>query len=215
MLLRVLFHKQTSFLRKQSCNNQTYRVFKPNLKMSQRQGQTNRTNAQGEPLTEDELRDQLHEEIERRARPCSNKNYECTLPRLGDYKFCLKHILQDDRAPYKQCAYVYPWTSRKCPDPAPILANNKRDATLTTYCFEHTSLVRLDKTRRCVGQFKKCVTNETLLADVMHHVKKKDTARSSNSPEIDLEADDEEINIDVSSNDPFSKKLNPWFNQLI
>jgi len=54
------------------------------------------------------LRDALHTEIENKTKACSNRTYDCTIPRIAGYDFCTRHILQDPRAPYKQCAYIYP-----------------------------------------------------------------------------------------------------------
>lgn len=65
------------------------------------------------------LRDQLHLEIENKTKACSFSKYDCGGQRLVGYEYCLKHILQDPRAPYKQCAYAYPITGKRCLQPAP------------------------------------------------------------------------------------------------
>lgn len=39
---------------------------------------------------------------------CLHKSFECSLPVEAGYSYCIKHILQDPSAPYKQCTFAYP-----------------------------------------------------------------------------------------------------------
>lgn len=110
------------------------------------------------------LRDQLHEEIEQKTKACSNIVYDCTLPRIDGYEFCLKHILQDPKAPYKQCCYTYPRSSKRCVHPAP-----KKDV-YTNFCFEHSRQTQLAITKAKCGTFRNVETNDTLLRELAHHV---------------------------------------------
>lgn len=45
---------------------------------------------------------------------CRNSTYECSLPLIEGYGYCIKHILQDPSAPYKQCNYIYPSNGKQC-----------------------------------------------------------------------------------------------------
>jgi KAT8 regulatory NSL complex subunit 2 len=60
------------------------------------------------------LRDQLHIEIENKTKACSNKAYECSLQRVDGYEYCIRHILQDTKAPYRQCGYIYNSNGKRC-----------------------------------------------------------------------------------------------------
>lgn len=114
------------------------------------------------------LREQLHIEIENRTKACSNIVYDCSLPRIEGYDYCLKHILQDPDAPYKQCSYLYPSNNKRCAQPAPKY-NPKKDC-YTNFCFEHSRLSQITKTHNTVGKFKNVITNETILNGLVHHV---------------------------------------------
>lgn len=56
---------------------------------------------------------------------CSYTTYECSKNSLEGYSYCIKHILEDPNAPYKQCGFVYNTNGRKCQNAAPRL--DKRD----------------------------------------------------------------------------------------
>lgn len=142
------------------------------------------------------LREQLHAEIENKTKACSNIVYDCTLPRIEGYGYCLKHILQDAKAPYKQCAYLYPINGKRCTQPAPKY-DPKKDV-FTNYCFEHSRLSQLTKTRNTVGKFQNVETNETLLHGLAHHV----NAGRANRSHLN---DDRENDVDISKPyiDPF------------
>lgn len=38
--------------------------------------------------------------------------------RLEGYQFCIRHILQDKNAPFKQCSYTHPQNGKRCSNPA-------------------------------------------------------------------------------------------------
>lgn len=58
---------------------------------------------------------------------CTHASYECSQPCVDGYAFCLRHILEDPSAPYKQCSFVYNTNGRKCPNAAPKL--DRRDVS--------------------------------------------------------------------------------------
>nr|XP_029735167.1 KAT8 regulatory NSL complex subunit 2-like isoform X1 [Aedes albopictus] len=165
------------------------------------------------------LRNQIHMEIEKKSKACSNQSYECTLPRLEQYNFCKRHILQDSRAPYKQCAFFFASNGKRCLEPAPKY-DNKKDYG-TNYCFEHSRLTQLTKTKSTIGKYTPLETTETLLHNLAHHVKV-DKAKQSQQQQhhqhqlancssssaalkITVHEDEEEGDVDVvtPSVDPF------------
>ncbi|EAT43746.1 AAEL004832-PA [Aedes aegypti] len=161
------------------------------------------------------LRNQIHMEIEKKSKACSNQSYECTLPRLEQYNYCKRHILQDTRAPYKQCAFFFASNGKRCLEPAPKY-DNKKDYG-TNYCFEHSRLTQLTKTKSTIGKYTPLETTETLLHNLSHHVKvdkakqqsqqqhQHQLANCSSALKITVHDDEEEGDLDVvtPSVDPF------------
>ncbi|KAL6441964.1 hypothetical protein ACFW04_002372 [Cataglyphis niger] len=96
---------------------------------------------------------------------CLYASYECTQPCLEGYSYCTKHILEDSSAPYKQCAFVYNTSGRKCQNPAPKL--DRRDVS---YCGEHSRKAQIARikslSRRSLPQ-----TPEMLLLNLSHYAK--------------------------------------------
>ncbi|KAA0707099.1 NSL complex subunit 2 [Triplophysa tibetana] len=64
---------------------------------------------------------------------CSYTQRPCSHPRLEGFEFCIKHILEDKNAPYKQCSYVSNKNGKRCPNAAP--KPDKKDGV--TFCAEH------------------------------------------------------------------------------
>ncbi|NXF13415.1 KANL2 protein, partial [Smithornis capensis] len=64
---------------------------------------------------------------------CSFTPRPCSQPRLEGQEFCLKHILEDRNAPFKQCSYVSAKNGKRCPNAAP--KPEKKDGT--SFCAEH------------------------------------------------------------------------------
>ena len=50
---------------------------------------------------------------------CSFTQRPCPQPRLDGLEFCIKHILEDKNAPYKQCSYISSKNGKRCPNAAP------------------------------------------------------------------------------------------------
>ncbi|KAG5837998.1 hypothetical protein ANANG_G00219110 [Anguilla anguilla] len=50
---------------------------------------------------------------------CSFSQRPCSQPRLEGLEFCIKHVLEDKNAPYRQCSYVSNKNGRRCPNAAP------------------------------------------------------------------------------------------------
>lgn len=81
----------------------------------------------------------------------------------------LRHILQDTNSAYKQCAYSYPLTNRRCLQAAPKY-DTKKNKHFTMFCFEHSRLSQLTKTRTAVGRLKKPDDPEGFLSGLAHYV---------------------------------------------
>uniref|UniRef100_A0A1A8KBT9 KAT8 regulatory NSL complex subunit 2 n=3 Tax=Nothobranchius kuhntae TaxID=321403 RepID=A0A1A8KBT9_NOTKU len=65
---------------------------------------------------------------------CSFTLRPCSQPRLEGLEFCIKHILEDKNAPYKQCSYVSVKNGKRCPNAAPKA--ERKDGV--TFCAEHS-----------------------------------------------------------------------------
>lgn len=64
---------------------------------------------------------------------CSFAQRPCSQLRVEGYEFCIKHILEDKNAPYKQCSYVSTKNGKRCPNAAPKV--ERKDGV--TFCAEH------------------------------------------------------------------------------
>uniref|UniRef100_A0A8C7Y5U0 KAT8 regulatory NSL complex subunit 2 n=1 Tax=Oryzias sinensis TaxID=183150 RepID=A0A8C7Y5U0_9TELE len=64
---------------------------------------------------------------------CSFTQRPCSQPRLEGLEFCMKHVLEDKNAPYKQCSYVSAKNGKRCPNAAPKA--ERKDGV--TFCAEH------------------------------------------------------------------------------
>ncbi|XP_011301585.1 KAT8 regulatory NSL complex subunit 2 [Fopius arisanus] len=67
------------------------------------------------------------------SKKCSYTSWDCSGQALEGYSLCQKHILYDPTSPYKQCAFVYNTSAKRCFNPAPRM--DRRDVA---YCPEHT-----------------------------------------------------------------------------
>ncbi|XP_037370542.1 KAT8 regulatory NSL complex subunit 2 isoform X2 [Talpa occidentalis] len=64
---------------------------------------------------------------------CSFSHRPCSQPRLEGQEFCIKHILEDKNAPFKQCSYISTKNGKRCPNAAP--KPEKKDGV--SLCAEH------------------------------------------------------------------------------
>lgn len=125
---------------------------------------------------EKDLRDQLHAEIANKTKACSNIAYECSLPRIDGYEYCIRHILHDPTAPYLMCTFLLT-NGKRCLQPAPKY-DPKKDVW-TSYCFEHSRLAQKTKTHTSIGRMKPVETNDIILNDLSHHL---DVSKGKNQP---------------------------------
>ncbi|XP_017041800.1 KAT8 regulatory NSL complex subunit 2 isoform X2 [Drosophila ficusphila] len=141
------------------------------------------------PDKEQQLREQIHSELAK-IKYCANPTYQCSLMRIEGHDYCIRHILRDPRANYRQCSHVYS-NGRKCINAVPKY-DNKKEQILTTLCFEHNRQTQLQKTHLNVGRIRSRVeTNETLLNSLSSHINVEDI-----KPEPPkTERDDDEIDV--------------------
>ncbi|XP_061470812.1 KAT8 regulatory NSL complex subunit 2 isoform X1 [Rhineura floridana] len=67
------------------------------------------------------------------ALSCAFAHRPCSQPRLEGHEFCIKHILEDRNAPFKQCNYISAKNGKRCPNAAP--KPEKKDGV--SFCAEH------------------------------------------------------------------------------
>ncbi|KAK0072023.1 hypothetical protein PV326_000540, partial [Microctonus aethiopoides] len=123
------------------------------------------------------------------SQKCSYNSYDCSQSCIEGYSYCMKHILSDPIAPYKQCAFIYNTNGRKCTNPAPKL--DRRDAT---YCSEHTRKAQIARIKS-TSRHTLSETPETLLLNLSHY-----TTKSINS-DGHKESNDKSL---IKALDPFS-----------
>ncbi|XP_023246235.1 KAT8 regulatory NSL complex subunit 2 isoform X2 [Copidosoma floridanum] len=99
---------------------------------------------------------------------CSYTSFECYQPCLEGYAYCARHILEDQKAPFQQCSYIYtigPNNTRPCNNAAAKLDN--RDIS---YCLEHTRKAQIARAKS-ISKHSLPETPETLLLNLSHYVK--------------------------------------------
>lgn len=148
------------------------------------------------------------------SKPCSYERYNCTRPCLDDYSFCVRHILENKNAPFKQCNYIYTVTGRRCPLPAP--KNDRRDS----YCAEHLRKMQVRLIKDCETP-QPPLTTERLLSSISHYVKNPDVNKNRNQGQAKNDTDEKtnentssavETTSDVSDREmnAYTKCLNPF-----
>lgn len=150
---------------------------------------------------------------------CQNEKYECSLPPEETQQFCIKHILQDPTAPYKQCSFLFS-NGKQCTqakfaeerkDPKWVNSRTFCDkqikfisfSSYTTFCTEHSRLSQLNKTKSTVGSFKQIDSTETLVNSLAHHVMI-DKVKPQSTTKLNPFDDDEEIDVVTPTVDPFT-----------
>ncbi|XP_030637665.1 INO80 complex subunit D-B [Chanos chanos] len=65
---------------------------------------------------------------------CSYSPKLCKQRRLNGYAFCIRHVLEDRSAPFRQCEYVAKYNSQRCTNPIPKAQDRK-------YCNSHLQVM--------------------------------------------------------------------------
>ncbi|XP_076323206.1 LOW QUALITY PROTEIN: INO80 complex subunit D-like [Tachypleus tridentatus] len=85
---------------------------------------------------------------------CSYSAKLCKQRRLNGYAFCIRHILEDKTAPFKQCAHVAKYNNQKCTNPIP--SNEYRE-----FCNSHMQVAgMLPKKERKTKKEKESITSD-------------------------------------------------------
>ncbi|KAI4498001.1 hypothetical protein M0802_006825 [Mischocyttarus mexicanus] len=105
------------------------------------------------------------------TRKCLYDSFECSQPCHEGYSYCLRHILEDPNAPFKQCAFIYNSNGRKCQNPAPKL--DKRDIS------RKAQIARIKST----SQHSLPQVPEILLLNLGHYVKPTDSSTEDTEDE--------------------------------
>lgn len=94
----------TFFIRTKKCNYYYYRFVMNRIRIHVLPSSRNRVPQTSRP---------------QEPQSCSFTLRPCSQPRLEGLDFCIKHILEDKSAPYKQCSYVSVKNGKRCPNAAP------------------------------------------------------------------------------------------------
>ncbi|RWS31250.1 KAT8 regulatory NSL complex subunit 2-like protein [Leptotrombidium deliense] len=101
---------------------------------------------------------------------CAYTHRVCLQNKLEGFEFCIRHILVDKSAPFKQCSFVHPQSGKRCPNAA--RRTERRDATL---CPWHIKKLYLKRKLQHQQQF--CVDDQnvkspdlkSLMKDLEHY----------------------------------------------
>lgn len=94
---------------------------------------------------------------------CNYSHRICMQNRLEGYEYCLKHILEDKTAPYKQCNYIYPKNGKRCTNAASKL--ERKDGC----CRIHSHKSCFVKQRSLKKIPKPIETPESLIEELDHY----------------------------------------------
>ncbi|XP_066142910.1 KAT8 regulatory NSL complex subunit 2-like isoform X1 [Euwallacea fornicatus] len=111
------------------------------------------------------LRAQIEAEVCNK-RNCAYESYECSLLSLDNSKYCIKHVLKDKNAPYKQCNFTYQYNGKRCNLPAP-----KGDKKDYGFCNEHSLKTTLSR-NKLNAKNPPPLTAESLLTNLSHYIRK-------------------------------------------
>lgn len=96
------------------------------------------------------------------TKPCTHKGFKCPKTCIEGYAYCIRHILQDENAPFQQCSYSYSFNAKRCLQAAPKEMGE-------SFCPEH--LHKIYRTRNRTGKSQPPLSAEKLLSSLSHYVK--------------------------------------------
>nr|CAD7439265.1 unnamed protein product [Timema bartmani] len=126
---------------------------------------------------------------------CRHQQHTCTQATLEGYNYCLRHILEDKTAPYKQCNYVYAGNGRRC-----VIPTARGDKS--EFCAEHARKAQLAR-QKSLCRHVPPTTPESLLVSLGHYSRPANALKSSVSEDGGGDAGTEGVTI---------QPLNPFVN---
>lgn len=97
---------------------------------------------------------------------CGHIHRFCLQDKLEGFDYCIRHILQDKNAPFKQCAFLHAHLQKRCPNAA--RKTDRRDATL---CPFHMSKLSARRRQQQVQQLRLNLEEETASDEVKKHMR--------------------------------------------
>lgn len=121
---------------------------------------------------------------------CNYMHRVCLQARVEGYEYCMRHILEDKSAPFRQCAYTHAQSGRRCAYAAP--KTDKRESLCQFHARKALQHRRSSgKKQHLVETPQKVIeTLEHYCRDPQHSVDQSDTARNT-VKFYDVESDDE------------------------
>lgn len=124
---------------------------------------------------------------------CIYKNYNCSHIALPSFSYCIKHILEDKNAPYKQCSFVYSSNGEKCHYAVPTLPSGPSRENLYVFfvllvfvtnvrlniihctcfrlCTEHAQEYEANRLKPKCKYYPPLPSADTILSGLSHYVK--------------------------------------------
>ncbi|CAG9761934.1 unnamed protein product [Ceutorhynchus assimilis] len=122
------------------------------------------------------LRAQVKMELKDKRR-CAYQPYECSHLNVEGSKYCLKHILQDKNAAFRQCNFFYQSSGKRC-----HRAAAKKEKKEHGYCSEHSIKAALQVNKKQSAN-RPPVTAESLLSNLTLYLKQQKKSSSHENAE--------------------------------
>ncbi|XP_046914949.2 KAT8 regulatory NSL complex subunit dim gamma-tubulin 1 [Dermatophagoides farinae] len=82
----------------------------------------------------------------------------CLQNRLDGYNYCIRHILFDKNAPFKQCSYIHPQTNKRCPKAARRYDRRDRDTAFCPWHIQQFNILR--RKNACMENYQNSMVEE-------------------------------------------------------
>ncbi|OTF69842.1 C3Hc3H DNA binding domain containing protein, partial [Euroglyphus maynei] len=82
----------------------------------------------------------------------------CLQNRLDGYNYCIRHILFDKNAPFKQCSYIHPQTNKRCSKAARRYDRRDRDTAFCPWHIQQFNLLR--RKNACMENYQNLMADE-------------------------------------------------------